>query len=106
MLEEATLIACLSNICCRCKRWSFLVSKCSLCVSLVDMSCTHDWYSSYVSFRCLSVSLVEISVRHDCVNFCCLKNFSVYLPVGCSLKPECILDVFWHNDVLIFSWHL
>ena len=35
VLEEATLIVCLFNICCRCKQQLFLVSKCSLCVSLV-----------------------------------------------------------------------
>ena len=42
MLEEATLIACLFNICCRSKRQPFIVSKCILCVSLVDMSCKQD----------------------------------------------------------------
>ena len=35
MLEEATLIASLFNICYRCERRPFLVSKCSLSVSLV-----------------------------------------------------------------------
>ena len=86
MLEEATFIAFLFNIYCRHKRWSFLVSKCSLCVSLVDMSCKCDWCSPSVSFWCLSdcvvschvdmcgVSLLSYSgasmfvwsVRHDC----------------------------------------
>ena len=63
MLEEATFIACLFNICCGHKRWSFLVSKCSLCVSLVDMSCKHDWSSSTVPFWCLSDCVVVLSCR-------------------------------------------
>ena len=42
VLEEATLIAYLFNICCRCNQRSFLVSKCSLCVNLVDIPCKHD----------------------------------------------------------------
>ena len=47
VLEEVALIVCLFNICCRRKWRSFLVSKCSICVSLVDMSCKHDWCSSF-----------------------------------------------------------
>ena len=78
MLEEDTLIVCLFNICCRCNCRSFLVSKGSLSVSLVDMSCKCEWFSSSVtscsqvccfssvSFWCLSVCLVDISVRCDC----------------------------------------
>ena len=50
MLEEATLIACLFKISCRCKQQLFVVSKCSLSVNLVDMSCNRDWCSSFVSF--------------------------------------------------------
>ena len=39
MLEEATIIACLFNICCRCKHQSFLVSKhSSVLVRLTSLS--------------------------------------------------------------------
>ena len=53
MLEEATLIACLFNIYCRCRQRSFLVRKCSICVSLVDVSCKCDWCP--LSHSCASV---------------------------------------------------
>ena len=36
VLEETTLIAGVFNISCRLKLWSFLVSECSLGISLVD----------------------------------------------------------------------
>ena len=65
MLEEATLIARLFNICCGCKLQLFLVSKCSLCVTLVDMSCKREWCSSSVSFWCIHDSLVEMCCTRE-----------------------------------------
>ena len=61
VLKEATLIACLFNMFCRCKHWSFLVSE--SCPSLVDMFCKLDWCLSSVSFWWLSDCVVVITCR-------------------------------------------
>ena len=69
VLEEVILITYLFNICCRYKQCSFLVSKGSLCVSLVDISSKSDQCSSSVSFGSLSDCVV---VKH--VGLCCSSS--------------------------------
>ena len=57
MLEVATLrCLCVPHL--LLESGSYYVSKCSLCVSLVDRSHKHDWCSSSVSFWCLSDCVV------------------------------------------------